>query len=94
MAEALAAIGAPTLLATHFSDLAQLADLYPQCRAWHFKVDTSKQSMEYLWELEAGTSDDRHYGLALAEAVQVPEDVLERAKAVVSGKNMQIVLSR
>ena len=45
--------------------------------------------MEYLWKLESGTAPNLHYGLALAEAVQFPEDVVERARVVVAALDSQ-----
>ena len=88
MAETLALSGAHTLLATHFSELTELAVLYPQCRAWHFSVDTSRSRLEYSWKLKPGKcqQENKHYGLALAAVVAFPEEALERAKTVVQGK--------
>ena len=87
VAETLALSGARTLLATHFSELTELAVLYPQCRAWHFSVDTSRSRLEYSWKLKPGKcrQENRHYGLALAAAVAFPVEALERAKKVVQG---------
>jgi DNA mismatch repair ATPase MutS len=36
--EALMAVRAPTLFATHFSQLAELANVYPQARLWKLQV--------------------------------------------------------
>ncbi|KAL4525061.1 hypothetical protein Ndes2526A_g07151 [Nannochloris sp. 'desiccata'] len=83
VAEALAATGARTLLATHFAELAELANIYPQCRAWHFSVNTSNNTLDYTFELKPGRCKDKHYGLALAAAVAFPQEALERAKSVV-----------
>ena len=85
VAETLAASGARTLLATHFAELAGLADMYPQCRVWHFSVDTSSGRLDYQWELKSGRCPDKHYGLALAASVAFPEEALERARNVVQG---------
>jgi DNA mismatch repair protein MSH4 len=85
VAESLAATGARTLLATHFAELAELANIYPQCRAWHFSVNTANNTLDYTFELKPGRCKDKHYGLALAAAVAFPEEALERAKTVVEG---------
>jgi DNA mismatch repair ATPase MutS len=92
VAEALAATGARTLLATHFTELAELANIYPQCRAWHFSVNTSNNTLDYTFELQPGRCKDKHYGLALAAAVAFPQEALERAKTVVEGEILVIKL--
>jgi len=86
VAEALAATGARTLLATHFAELAELANIYPQCRAWHFSVNTSNSTLDYTFELKPGRCKDKHYGLALAASVAFPQEALERAKTVVESE--------
>ena len=86
VAEALAARGARTLFATHFAQLAELAATCPNCRAWHFEVGAQRGGLRYSWRLAAGASEAGHYGLALAAAVGFPEEVLQRAAAVVEGE--------
>lgn len=85
--EALIAAGAPTLCATHFGQLAELAALYPEAKAWHFDVDASRSRLDFSWRLRAGSLGEEvgHYGLLLARAVGFPTDVLEAAEEVVQG---------
>jgi DNA mismatch repair protein MSH4 len=47
VAEALIALGARTLLATHFLELAELEKIYPQARAWHFEVTASDRCASF-----------------------------------------------
>ena len=84
--EALAASGARALLATHFAELAELSNIYPQCRAWHFSINTENNTLDYTFELKPGRCKDKHYGLGLAAAVAFPQAALERAKTVVEGR--------
>lgn len=74
-------VGACTLFATHFSRLTELAALYPNCKLWHFGVNASAQSerLDYTWKLVPGQQQSVHYGLILANAVGIPQQVSEAA---------------
>jgi len=41
VAEHLISLGSPTLFATHFARLGELATLYPNCKLWHFDVEVA-----------------------------------------------------
>ena len=83
--EQLLSAGAPTLFATHFGQLAELAALYPAAKAWHFDVDASRNRLHFSWRLRPGANEAGHYGLLLAAAVGFPPDVLQAAEEVVQG---------
>jgi hypothetical protein len=85
VSEHLIGLGAATLFATHFPQLAELTALYPNCRAWHLHVDTSRSRLDFRWRLRPGCNDAGHYGLLLAKSVGFPEDVLSQAGRVVAG---------
>lgn len=74
--------GACTLFATHFSRLAELAALYPNCKLWHFGVNASAKSeqLDYTWKLLPGQQQAVHYGLILANSVGIPQQVLWSCK--------------
>ena len=69
--------GACTLFATHFTRLAELAAVYPNCKLWHFGVNATAQSeqLDYTWKLLPGQQQSVHYGLILANAVGIPPQV-------------------
>lgn len=69
--------GACTLFATHFTRLAELAAVYPNCKLWHFGVNAAAQSeqLDYTWKLQPGQQQAVHYGLTLANAVGIPQQV-------------------
>ena len=84
--EQLVSRGAPTLFATHFHPLTDLAVVYPAATAWHFGVDASRHRLDFSWRLRAGGSEEAgHYGLLLARAVGFPPEVLQVAEEVVAG---------
>lgn len=87
VSEALLAAGAPTLFATHFAELAELAAVYPAAKAWHFDVGdvAGRRALDFSWRLQAGSCEAGHYGLLLAAAVGFPDEVLASAGEVVAG---------
>ncbi|KAG2441521.1 hypothetical protein HXX76_003143 [Chlamydomonas incerta] len=83
IAEELLARGSPCLLATHFRQLAELAVLYPAARVWKLQVDTSGGELDFTWLLQpAAALDYCHYGLLLAAAAGLPEEVVGEARRV------------
>ena len=91
--EYLLTLGCPTLLATHFRQLEGLAALYPSCRLWRMAVGVERGALAYSWRLvpgddgggEGGQEEGgvlRHYGIALAREMGMPEALLARAAAV------------
>lgn len=88
VSEALLAAGAPTLFATHFAQLSELAAVYPAAKAWHFDVGdvAGRRALDFTWKLHAGSCEAGHYGLLLAAAVGFPEEVLATAQEVVAGE--------
>ncbi|GAB4817899.1 hypothetical protein N2152v2_004945 [Parachlorella kessleri] len=84
VSEHLIGLGTSTLFATHFPQLAELAAVYPNCRAWHLDVDTSRNKLNFSWRLKAGSNDAGHYGLMLAQSVGFPETVLTEAQRIIT----------
>ena len=83
--------GACTLFATHFTRLAELAAVYPSCKLWHFGVNAvaSAQSerLDYTWRLHPGQQQAVHYGLTLADALGIPQQVCPQVLAL-QGKKL------
>ena len=69
VAEHLITHSIPTLFATHFARLGELASLYPNCKLWHFDVDTQGR-LDFKWQLKPGSDHAMHYGLLLAPLVR------------------------
>ena len=63
LSEHLLALGAYTLLATHFSKLVQLEGLYPNCKAQQLG---GSQAQGERWKLGPYSQQQSHYGLLLA----------------------------
>jgi DNA mismatch repair protein MutS len=69
------------LFATHYHELARLAESCEALSLHHVKAREWKGELVLLHELALGAAD-RSYGLAVARLAGVPADVLGRAKSV------------
>jgi len=75
------AIRCRCLFATHFHELARLAETCDALSLHHVRAREWKGDLVLLHELAEGPAD-RSYGLAVARLAGVPKDVVARAKAV------------
>ena len=71
------------LFATHYHELARLADSCEALSLHHVRAREWKGDLVLLHELAEGPAD-RSYGLAVARLAGVPAPVIARAKAVLS----------
>ncbi len=71
------------LFATHYHELARLAETCPALSLHHVRAKEWKGELVLLHEVAEGAAD-RSYGLAVAKLAGVPKDVLNRAKEVLS----------
>jgi len=69
------------LFATHYHELARLAETCPALSLHHVRAKEWKGELVLLHEVAEGAAD-RSYGLAVAKLAGVPKDVIARAKAV------------
>ncbi|TNE58737.1 MAG: DNA mismatch repair protein MutS [Sphingomonadales bacterium] len=69
------------LFATHYHELARLADSCPALSLHHVRAREYKGELVLLHELAEGGAD-RSYGLAVARLAGVPDQVVRRAKQV------------
>jgi len=94
IAEYLALQGCKTLFSTHMTQLSKLSIMYPMCSVFHFvwkaneegDDDKSAHQASQPRKLKPGTPEFTHYGIALAEAMGLPERVVSRAKESLRGK--------
>lgn len=69
VSEQLIGMGTYTVFATHFSPLGELADLYPNCKQWHFGAEADASGLLYTHKLVPNAPTAVHYGILLASAV-------------------------
>jgi DNA mismatch repair protein MutS len=75
--------GAPTLFATHYHELIDLADSKPRVRNFNVAIKNTGSRLTFMRELKPG-GVSRSYGLAVAAMAGLPRKVLERAKEVMA----------
>jgi DNA mismatch repair protein MutS len=76
-------IGCRTLFATHYHELAQLAETLPGLRNYNVLVQEDRDTVVFLHRIAAGSAD-KSYGIHVAQLAGVPVEVLERAKQVLA----------
>lgn len=76
-------IGCRCLFATHYHELARLAESCPALSLHHVRAREWKGDLVLLHELTDGPAD-RSYGLAVAKLAGVPTDVVARASQVLA----------
>ena len=77
------AVGCRALFATHYHELAQLADTLPRLRNYNVQVQELENEVIFLHKIAPGNAD-KSYGIHVARLAGVPEPVLKRAEAVLS----------
>jgi DNA mismatch repair protein MutS len=71
------------LFATHYHELAQLAERLPGLRNYNVVVREWQEEIVFLHKIAAGSAD-KSYGIHVARLAGVPEEVLGRAKEVLA----------
>lgn len=75
------AVGCRALFATHYHELAQLAETLPQLRNYNVQVGEDEENVIFLHRIAPGSAE-RSYGIHVARLAGVPQAVLRRAQAV------------
>ncbi len=76
-------IGCRTLFATHYHELAQLAERLPKLRNYNALVHEGPEGVIFLHKIAPGGAD-KSYGIHVAQRAGVPSDVLSRAREVLN----------
>jgi len=74
-------VGARTLFATHYHELAELASLYPTVKNCHVSVKEWGENILFLRKVMEGSSS-HSYGIQVARLAGVPSNVIQRAKEI------------
>lgn len=83
VAEYLHDLGAKTLFATHYHELAQLTLSKPKVKNFNVLVKEQKDKITFLRKLEPGSSS-HSYGIQVAKLAGVPQKVITSAKKTLS----------
>lgn len=74
-------VGCRALFATHYHELAQLAETLPNLRNYNVLVREWQDDIVFMHKI-AGGSADKSYGIHVARLAGVPAEVLDRARQV------------
>jgi DNA mismatch repair ATPase MutS len=74
-------VGAKTLFATHYHELAELAAKLPRVRNFHVAVREWNDQIIFLRKVHPGGTD-KSYGIQVARLAGVPSPVIERAREI------------
>ncbi len=74
---------AKTLFATHYHELAQLADLLPGVRNYNVAVTEADGTVVFLHKIIPGGAD-RSYGIHVAQLAGLPRPVIQRATEIMA----------
>jgi DNA mismatch repair protein MutS len=76
-------VRARALFATHYHELAELAERLPGLRNYNATVKEDHNGIVFLHRIAPGSAD-RSYGIHVAKLAGVPEEVLDRATTVLA----------
>jgi len=80
-------VGCRAFFATHYHELAQLAETLPQLRNYNVLVREYEEDIVFLHQIAAGSAS-KSYGIHVARLAGVPREVLERARRVLQQLEM------
>ncbi len=78
-----ARLRAKTLFATHYFELAELAERLSGVKNFHVSVKETTGGIVFLRKVEPGAAD-RSYGIEVAKLAGLPNEVIERAREVLA----------
>ncbi len=78
-----ATIGAKTLFSTHYHELTVLEDTIPTLENVHVRAIERDGRVVFLHEVHPGRAD-KSYGIHVAELADLPPDLIERARTILS----------
>ncbi|HNW04963.1 MAG TPA: DNA mismatch repair protein MutS [Oscillospiraceae bacterium] len=76
-------LGAKTLFATHYHELTDLENAYPNIRNYNVAVKKRGDDITFLRRIVPGGADDS-YGIEVAKLAGIPNSVVKRAREILS----------
>ena len=76
-------LGAKTLFATHYHELASMEDKLPNVKNYNIAVKKRGEQMIFLRKIVPGAADDS-YGIEVAKLAGIPNPVIQRARALLA----------
>ena len=76
-------LGAKTLFATHYHELTDLENAYPNIRNYNVAVKKRGEDITFLRRIISGGADDS-YGIEVAKLAGIPNSVVKRAREILN----------
>ena len=76
-------LGAKTLFATHYHELTDLENAYPNIRNYNIAVKKRGEDIIFLRRIISGGADDS-YGIEVAKLAGIPNNVVKRAREILT----------
>ena len=74
-------IGARTLFATHYHEMADLADIYPNVLNYNVAIQEWNGQVAFLHKILEGSAD-RSYGIEVAKLAGIPQQVIHNSRKI------------
>ncbi|NEX13183.1 MAG: DNA mismatch repair protein MutS [Prosthecochloris sp.] len=84
-------VGARTLFATHYHELAELEERFDSISNYNATVVETADKVVFLRKIVRGASDNS-YGIEVARMAGMPSEVIQRAKEILSGMEKRDVM--
>ncbi|MFH0911940.1 MAG: DNA mismatch repair protein MutS [Planctomycetota bacterium] len=81
-------VGSRALFATHYHELAELGVILPAAKNYNVAVRDWGGDVIFLHKIQPGSAD-RSYGIHVAKIAGLPRPVIERARVILEGLEMQ-----
>lgn len=76
-------IGSQFLFATHYHELSKIQHAFARVKNYHMRIAEKDGQIQFLYSLRAGPAG-KSYGLHVAELAGLPDELLMRAKVILS----------
>ena len=75
------AVGCHTMFATHFTELTEMAEMYPGVVNLNVRIEEQADSIVFLHRVAEGVAD-RSYGIDVAKLAGIPQSVIDRSREI------------
>ncbi|NUM37221.1 MAG: DNA mismatch repair protein MutS [Candidatus Brocadiae bacterium] len=76
-------IKAKTLFATHYHEMADLAEVYPNVKNYNVAIQEWGEEIAFLYKINPGSAD-KSYGIHVARIAGIPKEVLKRGQEIMT----------
>jgi len=83
-------IGARTLFATHYHEIAELAEVFPNAQNYNVAIQERGEDITFLYKIVPGSAD-KSYGIHVAKLAGIPKEVLKRSREILSNLQQHAV---